>query len=169
MSEVDVGMAVKVEPSHQYSVTFCGCVTDGSTGAVWQMVSDMEVCMKQRRVTVFFHAGKMTPTDIHWCLLNMYGDQRVDVSSVRWWGVWQWWFTSTGEDLYKCGMQAGKSAKVNGGDYAEKLCFVSENLLYWTLLFCSVYLLCFPWRNRRLRFWSNLHNYIHYKAVTNLQ
>ena len=37
MSEVDIGgMAVEVEPSHQYSATFCCCVTGGSTGAVWQ-------------------------------------------------------------------------------------------------------------------------------------
>jgi len=34
-SEVDVGgMVAEVEPSHQYSVTFCGCVTDGSRGVV---------------------------------------------------------------------------------------------------------------------------------------
>jgi len=34
-SEVDVGgMAVKIEPSHQYPITFCFCVTDGSRGAV---------------------------------------------------------------------------------------------------------------------------------------
>jgi len=33
-SEEDVGgMAVEVEPSHQYSVTCC-CMTDGSRGAV---------------------------------------------------------------------------------------------------------------------------------------
>ena len=36
-SEVDVdGMAVEVEPSHQYPVTFCCCVIDGSRGAVCQ-------------------------------------------------------------------------------------------------------------------------------------
>ena len=29
----------------------------------------------------------MAPTDIHWCLLNFYGDQTVDVSTVRWWLV----------------------------------------------------------------------------------
>ena len=34
-SEADVGgMAVEVEPSHQYSVPCCCCVTDGSRGAV---------------------------------------------------------------------------------------------------------------------------------------
>jgi len=30
MSEADGGMAVEVEPSLQYSVTCCCCVTDGS-------------------------------------------------------------------------------------------------------------------------------------------
>jgi len=30
------GIAIEVEPSHRYSVTFCCCVTDGSRGAVWQ-------------------------------------------------------------------------------------------------------------------------------------
>jgi len=35
MSEVDIGgMAVEVELSHQYSITSCCCVTDGSRGAV---------------------------------------------------------------------------------------------------------------------------------------
>jgi len=34
-SEADVGgMTVKVEPSHQYSVTYCCSVADGSSGAV---------------------------------------------------------------------------------------------------------------------------------------
>ena len=37
MSEADVGgMAVEVEPSNQYPVTFCCHVTDGSRGAVRQ-------------------------------------------------------------------------------------------------------------------------------------
>ena len=70
-SEVDVGgMVVKVEHSHQYSVTFCYHVTDGSRGALWQY----GICL---------HVEKMAPTDIHWCLLNIYGDQTVDVSTVR--------------------------------------------------------------------------------------
>lgn len=35
MSGVNVGgMAVDVEPSHRYSVTFCCCLTDGSRGAI---------------------------------------------------------------------------------------------------------------------------------------
>jgi len=28
---------------------------------------------------------KMAPVGIHQCLLNVYGDQAVDVSTVRWW------------------------------------------------------------------------------------
>ena len=37
VSEADVdGIAVEAEPSHQYSVTCCCCVTVGSRGAVWQ-------------------------------------------------------------------------------------------------------------------------------------
>ena len=43
------------------------------------MVSDMEVQMKQRCVTELLHAEKI---DIHRCLLNDYGDQPVDVSTV---------------------------------------------------------------------------------------
>ena len=46
-----------------------------------KMVSDMEVQMKQRCGTEFFHVEKMTPTDIHRCLLNAYGDQTVDEHS----------------------------------------------------------------------------------------
>lgn len=37
MSEVNAGgMAVEVEPSHQYCVIFCYCVAYGSKGAVLQ-------------------------------------------------------------------------------------------------------------------------------------
>jgi len=58
MSEVDVGgMAVKVKPFHQYSVRFCCHVT--------------------------LHVEKIAITDVHQCLLNIYGNQTVDVSTVR--------------------------------------------------------------------------------------
>ena len=52
-----------------------------------RMMSDMEVCMEQRCVTDFLHAEKMAPTDIHLHLLNIEGDQTVDVSTVRQWVV----------------------------------------------------------------------------------
>ena len=48
-----------------------------------KMMSDMEVQMKQRCVTEFLHAEKIAPTDIHQCLLNVYGDQTVKVSTVK--------------------------------------------------------------------------------------
>ena len=41
--------------------------------------------MKQRYVIEFLHAEKMAPNDIHQRLLNIYGDQTVDVSTVRRW------------------------------------------------------------------------------------
>ena len=49
------------------------------------MVSDMEGCMKQRCGTEFFREEKMAPTDVELCLLNVCGDQTVDVSPVRQW------------------------------------------------------------------------------------
>ena len=49
------------------------------------MASDMEVQIKQSCVIESLHAEKMTPVDIHWHLLNVYGDQTVDVSTVRQW------------------------------------------------------------------------------------
>jgi len=66
-------MAVEVGPSHKYSVTFWCCVTVDGRGAVWQMTSDMEVRMKKRCVTEFLLAEKIAPTDIHSCVLNIYG------------------------------------------------------------------------------------------------
>ena len=67
------------------------------------MVCDMEVHMKKRCITEFLHAEKMAPTDIHQCLLNVYRDQIVDVSTVRQWMVH---FRSDGGDKkYKTAVQ----------------------------------------------------------------
>ena len=52
-----------------------------------RMASDMEVQMKQRRVTEFLHANKMAPIDISQHLLSISGDQVVAVSTVRWLGA----------------------------------------------------------------------------------
>ncbi|MFV1073149.1 hypothetical protein, partial [Klebsiella pneumoniae] len=43
--------------------------------------------MKQKCIIEFLHAEIIAPTDINSCLLNIYGDQTVDVSTVRWWVV----------------------------------------------------------------------------------
>jgi hypothetical protein len=51
--------------------------------AVQQMAaegqSDKKVRLKQRCVIKFLHAEKIAPNDIHRCLLDVYGDQTVDV------------------------------------------------------------------------------------------
>ena len=51
------------------------------------MVFDMEVQMKQICVTEFLSVEKMARINIHQCLLNVHGDQTVNVSTVRWWVV----------------------------------------------------------------------------------
>jgi len=86
VSEGDVGgMAVEAEPSlHQHSMTFCCSLIDGS-GRADTVASDVELHMKQRCEIEFFRVEKMAHIDIHWCLLNTYGDQTVDVSTVRQW------------------------------------------------------------------------------------
>ena len=45
-----------------------------------RMVSDMQVPRKQRCVTEFLHVEKI---GIHQCLLNVSGDQTIDVSTMR--------------------------------------------------------------------------------------
>ena len=66
MSEVDVGgMAVEAEPS--ITIPLC-CVAVQQMTAERQsdrMVSDMEVCMKQRYVTEFIYMEKMAAINIH--------------------------------------------------------------------------------------------------------
>ena len=47
------------------------------------VVSDMGTCMEQTCGIEFFHAEKMVPIDVHQHLLNVYGDQTVDVGAVR--------------------------------------------------------------------------------------
>ena len=59
----------------------------GAEGQSDSMVSGMEVHMNHRSGSKFLHVKKMAPTDIHQCFLNIYGDQIMDVSTVRWWVV----------------------------------------------------------------------------------
>ena len=51
------------------------------------MMSDMKVYGKQRCVIEFRLVEKMVPTDVCQHVLNVYGDQAVDVHTVRWWVV----------------------------------------------------------------------------------
>ena len=49
------------------------------------MASEMDLHMKQRHVIEFLHVEKIAPIVVHQYLLNVYGDQTVDVSTVRQW------------------------------------------------------------------------------------
>jgi hypothetical protein len=61
---------------------FCFRATDSS-----RLASDMEVRSKQKYVIEFLHAERNMHVDIHRRLLNVYGDQTVDVSTVRLWST----------------------------------------------------------------------------------
>ena len=124
ISEADVGgMAVWVEPSHQYSVTCCCHVTDGSRGAVWQN-SVWHGSMDEAKVCHCIPLHK----DIRWTLLE--GNQWM---WTQWGSGWcfssdsgEWlWTTSTGADVYEHSMQAlvqhWWKCIASGGDYAEKV------------------------------------------------
>ena len=136
-------IAVRVEPSHQYSIACCCHATDSSRRAVWH--NDI------------WHGS-------HWHLLNVYGDQTVVVSTVSQWVAHfsnsgsnvkdkrrsRWAcraVTSTGGGFYKHGVQAFVHycwrCIANGDDCDEKSCFVAENLLCQIVLLCSLYLLQF--------------------------
>ena len=77
-------MAVGIQPSCKHFIPFSFCATDGSGGQPGKMESDMEGHMKQRCGTEFLHVEKIAPIDSHQYLLNIYGDQTEDVSTVKW-------------------------------------------------------------------------------------
>ena len=89
-----------------------------------RMASDIEMHMKQKCVTEFLHVAKMAPIDIHWHLLNVYGDQTLDVSTVRQWEV----FFSSGDCgsplLVQIFMSAACRLLLNTGENAQ-LVFVT--------------------------------------------
>jgi len=87
-SEVDVAnMAVKVEPSHQYSIMCCHSATCGSRQAVYAMQLTWKGIQSKDVELNSCVQKKMAPTGIHLHLLNVYGQQTVDVSTVRQWVV----------------------------------------------------------------------------------
>ena len=91
MSEADGrGMGAEVESFHQNSIIFGYYVTDGSRGTVSQngILCGSTGGSKQVRLNSPEQKKKRTPIDIDQCLLNIYGEQRVDVSTVRWWVVY---------------------------------------------------------------------------------
>ena len=81
-------MAVEVEPSHQYSITCCCHVTDGSREAVWQNGSWHGSTYKAEVWSWIPPHGNIAPTDIHWLLLNVNRDQTADVRTGKQWMVY---------------------------------------------------------------------------------
>ena len=70
-----------------------------------KMAFDMEERVKQRCVIEFLHAEKIASNDNHQCLLNIYGDQTVDVSTVRRWVA----HFSSGNNYVKDKLRSGRS------------------------------------------------------------
>ena len=134
---------------------------------VTKQTSHTEVHTKKRYVTEFLHAEKIAPTDIHWCLLNVDGDQPTDVSTVR--GGWcisavgQWYdrhailqraVQSCHTTKWRASWSAHLCKLANGGDYVALLNSV-------IVLFVSgVVSMKIP---RRHYFWRNLHKIVGFK------
>ena len=104
-----------------------------------KMVSDIKVYMKQRCVMEFLYGEKIEPTDILQSLLNTYGDQTEDVSTVRQCILhFSCGKSESGSSLLmqiftSIGMQAffhhWQKCIANKSDYAEKQCLVAGNFL----------------------------------------
>jgi len=92
-------------------------------------------------VIEFLCVEKLAPIDIHWCLLNISGDQMVGGSTGRQW--WQWvpllvqTSTNAACRLFHCWW----ICIANGGDYVEKKRLVDENLFYQIVVLCFLHLL----------------------------
>ena len=90
-SEVDVGrLAVESESSHQHSITCGFCVTDDSGGGVWQSGIWHGSIPEEKGCQWIPLCGKKWPTDVHWCLLNVYGGQTGCEHSEAVGGAFQW-------------------------------------------------------------------------------
>ena len=152
-SEADVGgMAVEVEPSHQYPIKFYCHVTDGSRGAAWQNGIWYESAYEAEVCHWIPACGKknwhpLTFTDVFWTLMENKQEMWAHWGSGSAFQQWQQqqWVISACADFYEHGMwtlvHGWWKCIANGGDYVEKWCFVAENLLYQILLLSSLYLL----------------------------
>ena len=145
-SEVDVGdMAVEVEPSHQYSVTFFCHATDCSRGAAWQngiwhgIVYEAKMCHwtpPWGNSGTQWHSLTLAG---HFCRLNSGCEHRKAAGGAFQQWQQQQWSTSTGCSVQALVIRWWKCTP-NCGDSVEKQYFVAENLLSQTVivLFLSV-------------------------------
>ena len=98
------------------------------------MASEREVCPKQRGGIEFLHEEIMAATDIHQCLLRIYGDQTVAVSTVRRWVM----HSSSGDS----GSGSSSLAQTVMSAACKLLFIAGENeylrwWLCWKIVFCS--------------------------------
>ena len=142
--------------------------------AVWQMVeeehsdkmvSDMEALADEAKVWNWIPpCGKNVSLWHLSTLVNVYGDQTVDVSTVRGWEV----CFSRGDSnsgscpLVQIFMSTACRLLFITGENAWlmvvamlKKCFVAEDLLFQIVLLCS-FVVVVPWKHRRHYFLSNL-------------
>jgi len=96
LSEVDVGgMAVEVESSCQYSITFCCCVTGGSRGAVWQKCHLEWKCMWSKHVELTSSTWEKNSTYWHSLMLAEHlwrpksGCEHSELMGDTFWQCWQ--------------------------------------------------------------------------------
>lgn len=69
--------------SHQYSCTCCCRAAYGNRGAVWQNGVRQGRAYNAKVWSWIAPCGKNCTPDIHWHLPNIYGDQKVNVNSVK--------------------------------------------------------------------------------------
>ena len=105
-----------------------------------KIASDMEVWMKQRCVTEFYHAEKITPTDIHWHLWTFMVTENIceycdSVCHFSWCRCLWAWHTA----LVHCWKTVFCSWE-----------FALSNSV--TVLFVSAVV---PWKHRRHYFWTD--------------
>ena len=116
-SEADVGdTAVEAEPAHQYSITFCYCVTDGSREAIWQnctwhgsaygakVWNWLPSCRKKWHTLTFVVAFWMFLETKEWMWAHRGGGWCISTMETT-------VVTSAGADLYECAMQASSLMK----------------------------------------------------------
>lgn len=90
-SEANVdGMAIGFEPSPHIPLHFAAVRQMAAEEQSHRMVSDTQVCIKERCATEFPYAEKMTPTDIHLHLPNICGENSGCWHS-EWSGMLQHW------------------------------------------------------------------------------
>jgi len=134
----------------QYSITSCGCMTDGSKGAVWQngiwcgSAEEAKVCHwipPSSKSGTPWHSSVLA--ECWWRPTSGCEDSEVVGDAFQKW--WQrQWGTSTGTACYKCGMWALHCHWQKWWFWKTEFC--SWELVHQIFLLCFSYLLQCPWK-----------------------